>query len=150
MKNNSFNNKKGGSINKKPQTFVITYPMDMSGVCGDKEYDVNTLIALLKEVPFEKISFPVSCAKSLVFEDDTKTGTTNVGYVSNVEYETNEDDGTEDAYIKCVIFQKNVSAIKKIACPYIFPKVRINKDGIVTVLISFEINNDEAEEDTTE
>ena len=133
---------------EKPKTFTITYPMDMSGVQGDRQYDIETLIALLKSVPWEKISFPIACAKDLVFEDQNKTGTTNVGYVNSVEAKESEE-GTE-VYLTCTIFPKNVPSIEKLTCPYVWPKVRTNRSGEVEVLINFEIMNDDREEASKE
>ena len=141
---NKNTNKK--NFNKeRPKSFTITYPLDMSGVQGDRQYDIETLIALLNSVPWEKISFPISAAKDLVFEDQNKTGTTNVGYVNSIESKEGTD-GTE-VYVKCTIFPKNVPSIEKLSFPYVYPKVRTNRNGEVDVLISFEIMNDDSNED---
>jgi len=136
------NNGKKFVKKEKPKTFTITYPMDMSGTQGDRQYDTETLVALLKSVPWEKISFPISCAKDLVFEDQNKTGTTNVGYVNSVEAKESKE-GTE-VYLTCTIFPKNVPSIEKLTCPYVWPKVRTNRSGEVEVIISFEIMNDDS------
>ena len=144
------NNKKNFNNNNKqrkpaPKVYSITYAMDMSGVNGDKQYDPETLAELLKTIPWQSISYPVNAAKSIIFGDESKVGTTSVGYVTGVEVKKGEDDLSE-VFIGCVIHTKNVDAISKLKNPYIYPKVRTDRDGEVKILISFEIKDDDVEE----
>jgi hypothetical protein len=113
----------------------------MCGACGDRQYDVDDLIALIQEIPFNKISIPVYAAKSIVFNDETKRGTVQVGYIRGFNV-TEEGDFVFDT----TIYAKNAEAIKAMSYPIVYPKVRVTEEGEIQLIVSLEIIEDDVDD----
>lgn len=135
--------KKNNDKKNFPKNVSMEFEMYM-GVVGPRQYDPAELVEFMKEIPFNKISIPVMAPKSVVFGDDTKMGSTRVGYITDVVYET-DDDGDTVVVFKTVIYAKNSDAIGGMETPIMYPRVRVTDDGEIQTIISFELG--EAPED---
>ena len=146
-------NNKGGFNNKgrdkKPmKKFIpnpkLDIPMYLGGNVGKYQYDLDDLVTLLKSIPWEKISYPVMAARKIIFNDDTKKGNTQIGYIEKLEFVDAHDDESDtdftDVIFHIAIYPKNEEKIKAIADPIMFPRLKLTRDGnAVDHIIDFEI-----------
>lgn len=116
------------AFTKKSVSTEISMDLYTGGVSGTRTYDVNSLIDLLEEIPFNKISVPVYCAKSYIFDQDEAKGTVMVGYIKAF-------DGKR--FDMC-IYNKNIDKIEKMTNAIVLPKVRV-RDDVAEVILSLEI-----------
>ena len=121
-----------------------TLVMDASGICNDRQYDVDSLTELLKTIPFEKMSYPIIASKQALFGDKAKGGTTQVGYIRSATY-------GENVSFDVTLYAKVDNAIKAtFENPILYPKVIVDDNGNIEKIISFSIVEGIVVEDDSE
>ncbi|MBP5596606.1 MAG: hypothetical protein J6Y02_14565 [Pseudobutyrivibrio sp.] len=142
-----FNNK-GGHDKKPVKKFIpnpkLDVPMYLGGNVGKYQYDLEDLVTLLKSIPWEKISYPIMAARKIIFDDDTKKGNTQIGYIESLEFVDAYDDEANmdytDVIFHIAIYPKNEEKIKGIEDPIMFPRLKLTRNGdAIDHIIDFEI-----------
>lgn len=95
-------------------------------------YDFEALADVLESIPFDKVNIPINAYRSELKNDLEATGNIPVGNVDSYNRETGE--------MTVTIIEKYADTIlNNYQDPIIYPKVRVNKDGEVVKILSFDI-----------
>lgn len=103
------------------------------------DYDRDTLLDILEDIPFDLISIPVYAHKSLIINEDAR-GTMIVGYVKDFD--------AKNEKFTVVIYGNYVDVVSNFLDAVIFPRVFVNKDsGVVNSIIGLDISPKEEYKD---
>lgn len=145
-KTKKFNNNKK---NNRPERIVREFYLNAGNSTGSREYDRDTLLQILNEVPFNKISIPVNLHKYYTTGDAEAKGYLNVGYVIGYN--------AEEEKFSVVIKNNFAETVDGMTDTIIFARASVNKDGEVKNIIALDIEcaaseeeNSEVEAETTE
>lgn len=127
--------------NRKTENYKVTLLLT-GGIDGKgQEYAMESLIDIINEIPFHKISIPLTIKKSFMYDNDSK-GNMNIGFITGYDEEENK--------ISAVIFGgKNLDRIKDIVRngAVIYPAVSLNRgedneEKTVRTIIGFSLIED--------
>lgn len=112
------------------QLMRATVPMYSKGRSLHKKYDLETLLDIVRDIRFDKVTIPVNAYCNEYFDEDRR-GTMNVGYIESF----NEEDLTFDIVIR----NKYSDRVFQYDNAIIYPKVSVSRDGEVLKVLSFDI-----------
>lgn len=124
-------NTRRGEVNR-PRNLSLTLPLfggdtDKNG----RKFDRSTLLDILAEFDFSKISIPVYTYKGLAFGENKK-GTFIVGYIRQFNI--------EDESLHVIIYNYNAEIIKSFEDIVVYPRMIIDeKTGEVKTILALDI-----------
>lgn len=128
-----FNGKKRDTGFRRKTCEVRSYDLYMGGHTYGRQpiqYTVQSLLDLITELPFDKVSIPVYASKKNVFGIDRK-GNIQVGFVQSFDVDTHS--------FKVVLFGNTAQSVLKIENAEIFARVSVGEDETVKTIIGLDI-----------
>ena len=137
----NFNNNRGERSSYKtqrddrPKNETFTFPLTVTGTnANGRTYDVNAALANLETLKdnntFTMLSVPVHISRALLENDETRRGTTNIGFIKDLSI--------IDLTTDVTIHGKFVETIKGMNLEFV-PRVLITKDGNIATFLGFDL-----------
>lgn len=136
---NKTNEKKGEKKYTKPEKVVREFYLNECNYAGTREFDRGTLLDILNNVPFDKISIPVHLDKTLINGANSK-GYANVGYVTGYD--------SEEEKFTTVIYNNYAGAVDAVGESVIYVRAIVDKSGVVRNIIALDIEPIGVDEET--
>ena len=125
----SFNNHKK---NTRPRN--VTMKIELIGRGTDKsgrEFDRSSLLTILSDFDFSKISIPAYTYRNLIYGEDKK-GTIAIGYIRQFN--------PEDETFSVLVYNASVEAVKSFEDVVVYPRMIIDEEtGEVKTILSLDI-----------
>lgn len=112
-------NARTNNYHDRPHNVTKTVALFPEAKTPKYEYDKQSLLDILSDIKFDKISIPLYTYKNLIFDGGIK-GTIAVGYIKDFNPETEE--------FTVVIFGKNAESVCTFEDPVIYPRVYIDNE----------------------
>lgn len=123
MNRNNNNNRQ----NNRPKNLNMDVVLFELSRTAKRDYDRDSLLELLEEIPFNKISIPVYANKNLVYNKDAK-GIIPVGYVRGYD--------PESEVFTVSIYGNYAETVKGFAEPVIYVNPFLNDQNEVTTVLN--------------